>query len=138
MHFVDFRFGFLVKKLYIWPNCCQKAWKYTQIKTTVFLLIWILTIVDQHLTIYTVFLQGIRIWGQKTPNFGPRREKSRNSNFVIKLLFEMLDLIIKLEFRDFSLLGLKFGVFWPQIRIPCEKLYIWSNVGQKWPKIQSN
>ena len=29
--------------------------------------------------------QGIRIWGQKTPNFTPRREKSGNSNFIIKL-----------------------------------------------------
>ena len=34
----------------------------------------------------------------------------------------------------FALLGEKFDVFCPQIRIPCKQLYIWSNVGQKWPK----
>ena len=37
-------------------------------------------------------------------------------------------------FPDVSLLGVKFGVFLPQIRIPCKKLYIWSNVGQTWSK----
>ena len=51
---------------------------------------------------------------------------------------KILDFIIKFEFPDFSLLGQKFGVFWPQIRIPCEKLYIWSNFGQNTVKIQSN
>ena len=51
---------------------------------------------------------------------------------------KILDFIIKFEFPDFSLLGEKFGVFRPQIRIPGEKLYIWSNVGQNRVKIQSN
>ena len=37
---------------------------------------------------------------------------------------------MKFEFPGFSLLGEKFGDFWPQIRIPGEKLYIWSNFGQ--------
>ena len=44
------------------------------------------------------------------------------------------DFITKLEFPNSSLLGEKISVFWPQIRIPCKKLYIWSNVGQNWPK----
>ena len=30
------------------------------------------------------FLQGIRIWGLKMPNFRPRREKSWNSNFLTR------------------------------------------------------
>ena len=46
----------------------------------------------------------------------------------------ILDFIIKFEFPDFSLLGEKFGDFWPQIRIPGEKLYIWSIFGQIWSK----
>ena len=41
-------------------------------------------IFDQNLVIYTVFLQGIRIWGQKMQNFRARREKLRKTNVKLK------------------------------------------------------
>ena len=53
-----------------------------------------------------------------------------NSNLKNKIL----DFIIKFEFPDFSLLGEQICVFWPQIRISCEKLYI----GQMLVKIGQN
>ena len=49
---------------------------------------------------------------------------------------EMEKIKFTLVFPMFPLLALKFGIFWPQIRIPCEKLYIWPNCCQTWQKIR--
>ena len=42
-------------------------------------------IFGHNLAIYTVFLQGIRIWGQNMQNFRARREKHRKNYLRTKL-----------------------------------------------------
>ena len=71
------------KKLYTWPNVDQQTWKSRQIIKKTKLFYTLSGVWPDFGYIYS-FWQGIRIWGQKTPNFRPRREKSGISNFTKK------------------------------------------------------
>ena len=55
---------------------------------------WICMIFGQHLAIYTVFLQGIRIWGQKHWNLTARRGKLMKTNVKLTIFIFFFKLIL--------------------------------------------
>ena len=79
-------------------------------------------------------LDGLERSGRPVGIISTYFRQKRSGGFRVMTKNQILDFTIKFEFPDFSLLGEKIGGFWLQIRIPCEKLYIWSNFGQNLPK----
>ena len=77
---------------------------------------WFFMMIDQNLAMYTVFVQGIRIWGQKMLNFKARREKSRKTHvnvmFSFLLSFLKLSVGLLLDYLFVDLGGPFWRLFW--------------------------